>query len=69
MFTDIYIHIYTFIDTYIHTHIYVYILNILAHPFMLSALCRPTISDLELQRGKGIKMVSEELLSFEQVSA
>lgn len=72
MFTYTYKYIY--IDIYIYTYIYtqaiyVYTLNILADAYMLSALCKPTISDLELQRGKGIKRLSEEVLSFKQVSA
>lgn len=64
MFTDI--NIYTHIYIYTQTHIYVYTLNILAHTYMLSALCKPTISDLELQRGKGIKRLPEEILSFDR---
>lgn len=38
-----------FLHTHIYTHIYIHTLNIPAHIYMLSALHKPTILDLELQ--------------------
>lgn len=44
-------------------------LNILAHIYTLSAFHKLTISYLESQSRKGIKRLSEEILSFGQVRA